>query len=337
MVTLSDVAREAGVSISVVSRVLSDAPGARVSQETRQRVRDAAAVLGYRPNFAGRALRSARTDVVALVLPDLTNAFATELLLGVEDEARDRGYTVLLGRSEDLEPEGELVSRLFGEGRVDGMLVQVPDERAPGEVAALVRADQPVVFLHALPEGRGGVLLDDAAGARLAAEHLLSLGHRRVALAGGLPQSSSAQRREAGFVAALAAVGLSAPDAAVSRLGYRPEEGRAALRRLVAAPDPPTGLVVANLNAAIGVLGEARQLGLRVPEDLAVVAVHDAWTAENTWPPLTTVRMPLYRLGRAAVVGLHDRLLGGVPRADVVADPAPELVLRGSTAAPATS
>jgi len=335
--TLGDVARRAGVSVSVVSRVLSDAPGARVSAETRNRVRDAATALGYRPNFAGRALRAARTDVVALVVPDLTNAFATELMLGVEDEARDRGYTVLLGRSEDLEPAGELVSRLFGEGRVDGMLLQVPDDRPPAEVAALLQAPHAVVFLHALVEGHGGVVLDDAAGARLATEHLLALGHRQLALVGGLPQCSTARRRADGFAAALAAAHLSlpgTPGTLITQLGYRPEEGRAALRRLVAAAQPPTGLVVANLNAAIGVLGEARRLGLRVPEDLSVVAVHDAWTAENTWPPLTTVRMPMYRLGRTGVTALHDRLLGGAPCDEVVDDPVPELVVRGSTAAP---
>ena len=332
MATLSDVARRAGVSISAVSRVLSNAPEARVSTETRARIKQAAADLAYRPNFAGRALKFSRTNVIALVVPDLTNAFVTELMLGVEDEALERDYMVLLGRSEDLKPGGEMVSRLIGEGRVDGMLVQVADHAPASEVADLVDAGYPIVFLNSIQAGhRGGVVLDDEAGARLATEHLIGLGHRRIAMVGGLPQSYTARRRVNGFREAMAAADLPVPASAVTRLGYYPKEGREALRTLVAQPEPPTGLVVANLNAAIGVLSEARSLGLQVPEDLSVISVHDAWTAENTWPPLTTVKMPMYQLGRAAVAGLYARLHGSEVRDHVVRDPAPQLVLREST------
>jgi LacI family transcriptional regulator len=334
--TLSDVARRAGVSISAVSRVLSDAPEARVSPETRARIKQAAADLAYRPNFAGRALKFSRTNVIALVVPDLTNAFVTDLMLGVEDEALQRDYMVLLGRSEDLKPGGEMVSRLIGEGRVDGMLVQVADHTPPAEIAQLVEARYPIVFLNSVQAGhRGGVVLDDEAGARLATQHLIGLGHRRIALVGGLPQSYTAQRRANGFAGAMAASGLPAPRTAITRLGYYPKDGREALRVLMARARRPTGLVVANLNAALGVLAEARNLGLAVPEDLSVVSVHDAWTAENTWPPLTTVKMPMYQLGRAAVAGLYDRLHGDEVRDHVVTDPAPQLVLRQSTGRPA--
>jgi LacI family transcriptional regulator len=330
--TLSDVARRAGVSISAVSRVLSDAPEARVSPETRARIKQAAADLAYRPNFAGRALKFSRTNVIALVVPDLTNAFVTELMLGVEDEALERDYMVLLGRSEDLQPGGEMVSRLIGEGRVDGMLVQVADHARAAEIAELVQARYPIVFLNSIQAGhRGGVVLDDEAGALLATEHLIGLGHRRIAMVGGLPQSYTARRRVTGFQEAMAAAGLPVPATAVTRLGYYPKDGREALRRLVDQPTPPTALVVANLNAAIGVLSEARSLGLQVPEDLSVISVHDAWTAENTWPPLTTVKMPMYQLGRAAVAGLYARLHGDEVRDHVVTDPAPQLVLRQST------
>jgi LacI family transcriptional regulator len=312
--------------------VLSDAPEARVSPETRARIKQAAADLAYRPNFAGRALKFSRTNVIALVVPDLTNAFVTELMLGVEDEALERDYMVLLGRSEDLQPGGEMVSRLIGEGRVDGMLVQVADHARAAEIAELVEARYPIVFLNSIQAGhRGGVVLDDEAGARLATEHLLGLGHRRIAMVGGLPQSYTAGRRVTGFQEAMAAAGLPVPATAVTRLGYYPKDGRQALRRLVDQATPPTGLVVANLNAAIGVLSEARSLGLQVPEDLSVISVHDAWTAENTWPPLTTVKMPMYQLGRAAVAGLYARLHGAEVRDHVVTDPAPQLVLRQST------
>jgi LacI family transcriptional regulator len=255
-------------------------------------------------------------------------------MLGVEDEALERDYMVLLGRSEDLKPGGEMVSRLIGEGRVDGMLVQVADQSSAAEIADLVQAGYPIVFLNSIHTGhRGGVVLDDEAGARLATEHLVGLGHRRIAMVGGLPQSYTAERRLTGFRAAMAAAGLPVPPTAVTRLGYQPGNGREALRALLAQPEPPTGLVVANINAAVGVLSEARSLRLQVPEDFSVISVHDAWTAENTWPPLSTVKMPMYQLGRAGVAELYDRLHGQEVRDHVVTDPAPQLVLRESTRA----
>jgi LacI family transcriptional regulator len=214
------------------------------------------------------------------------------------------------------------------------MLVQVADQARASEVADLVDAGYPIVFLNSIQAGhRGGVVLDDEAGARLATEHLIGLGHLRIAMVGGLPQSYTARRRANGFREAMAAAGLPVPRSAITRFGYYPKDGRKALRTLVAQPEPPTGLVVANLNAAIGVLSEARSLGLQVPEDLSVISVHDAWTAENTWPPLTTVKMPMYQLGRSAVASLYTRLHGEEVRDHVVTDPAPRLVLRQSTRA----
>lgn len=332
MATLGDVAKLAGVSISAVSRVLSEAPGARVSQQTRDRIKEAAAELNYRPNFAGRALKFARTNVIALVVPDLTNAFVTELLMGVEDEAWRRDYMVLLGRTEDLKPGGEMISRLIGEGRVDGMLIQAADQSNEADVRDLIEADYPVVFINSVQTGsRSGVVLQDEEGARLATQHLIDLGHRRIGWVGGLPQSYTAQRRLAGFQTAMAGAQLSIPPTAVTRLGYYPKDGRAALRQLMAQPNPPTAVVVANINAAIGALREARELGLRVPDDLSIISVHDAWTAENTWPPLTTVKMPMYELGRAAVAGLAARLSGAPVPDHIVSKPAPQLIWRSST------
>ncbi len=338
MATLSDVAKRAGVSISAVSRVLSDAPGARVSQQTRDRIKQAATELNYRPNFAGRALKFSRTNVIALVVPDLTNAFVTELMMGVEDEARERDYMVLLGRTEDLKPGGDMISRLIGEGRVDGMLVQAADQSSESDIEELIEANYPIVFINSVRAGSSaGVVLQDEDGARLATRHLIDLGHRRIAMVGGLPQSYTAQRRVTGFSAAMAAAGLPVPPERVTRLGYYPEQGRIALRQLMSRPEPPTAVVVANINAAIGALSEARELGLRVPEDLSLISVHDAWTAENTWPPLTTVKMPMYQLGRAAVAGLAARLRGDSGFDHVVREPAPRLVLRLSTQAPQTA
>ena len=336
MATLSDVAARAGVSVSAVSRVLSDAPSARVSDETRRRIHEAAEELGYRPNFAARALKFARTNVVGLVVPDLTNAIFTELMRGVEDEAHRRGYMVLLARAEGM-PEGEeSIPRLIGEGRVDGVLVQVGDNMRPQDLRT-PRRGQPARRVRELdpPPGRG--LGGPPGRARHAAGHAApdrprSHPHRSARR----PPRHPTPRRDArrASVRPWRTAGLEVPDDRVTRLGYDPRSGGLALARLAALAQPPTAVVVANVNAAHGALLEARRLGLRVPEDLSIVAMHDAWTAENAWPPLTTVRMPLYELGSAAMSAIFDRITGGVVADIVVTDPAPVLVERESTAAP---
>jgi len=333
MATLSDVAARAGVSISAVSRVLSNAPSARVSGETRQRIQDAAAELGYRPNFAARALKFSRTNVVALVVPDLTNAIFTELMRGVETRAHELGYMVLLARAESIEPGSEAIARLIGEGRVDGVLVQVGDAMDEADVRSLLDGGVPAVLVNSRRSThQGSVILDDASGARIAVKHLVALGHRRIALINGLDTTDTAQRRGAGFRSAMAAAGLEVPVDYVTGLGYEPRQGREAMRVLAALSEPPTAVVVANANAALGALLEARILGLHVPHDLSMVAIHDAWTAENTWPPLTTVRMPLYELGRQSMTAMVERITGGAISDRVVDDPAPVLVERESTA-----
>jgi LacI family transcriptional regulator len=332
MATLSDVAARAGVSISAVSRVLSNAPSARVSVATRARIHAAATELGYRPNFAGRALKSSRTNVLALIVPDLTNAIFTDLMQGVEDGAHELGYVVLLARSEDMQTRGETLDRLLGEGRVDGVLLQLGDTLDTGALDAVLQAGSPTVLVNTTQPGFvGSVTLDDFGAARIATEHLLALGHKRIALVNGLPTTFTAQQRMAGFRAALADVGLDVPEDYVTELGYEPSAGRRALRLLMQLAEPPTALLVANVNAAIGVLGEARSLGVRVPQELSVVAVHDVWLAQDLWPPLTTVRMPLYELGRRAVRELHARLGGGEVSDVRIADPAPHLIVRESS------
>lgn len=336
MATLGDVAERAGVSVSAVSRVLSNHPSARVSQATRRRILEAAQELRYRPNFAGRALKSARTRVIGLVVPDLTNALFADLLRGVEEEARERDYMVVLERSDNLSVGGEVIGRLIGEGRVDGMIVQVGDGVQPAGLSGIVGSSTPLVLINAVYEGHvGSVVLDDVEGARLATSHLIRRGHERIALANGLRRSYTARQRGLGFRAALAEAGLPPPDRAyVTRLGYTPADGQAALIRLVELPEPPTGVVVANVNAAVGLLAQARAAGIRVPRDLSVVSVHDSWTAENTWPPLTAVRMPFYAMGRTAVRTVIARIETGLMTEERVSDPAPELVVRESTARP---
>jgi LacI family transcriptional regulator len=180
------------------------------------------------------------------------------------------------------------------------------------------------------------VVLDDVAGALMGTEHLLELGHRRIALIGGDVHSHTGRQRERGFSEALSAAGLRRNSRAVTHRGYTPQDGRESLLELFSRPGPrPSAVLVANVNAAIGVLDGARMLGIQIPRDLSVLAIHDTWVAEFSAPPLTTVKMPLYELGRTGFDVLLSRITGHRGSDVVVMSPRPTLVIRESTAPPA--
>ncbi len=334
MARLVDIARAAGVSVGLVSRVLNDDPATRATDERRRRIREVATALQYRPHHAARALKLARTQTMALVVPILTNVIFSELLRGVEDEAREFGYTLLLARSESFDAEGKMY-QLVEEGRVDGFLLQGRDDETNEALSARI-GQAPAVLINSILAGRpGSVMTDDRAAARLGTQHLLDRGHRRIALMNGLGTSETARRRRAGFVGALEAAGLDPADAPVTEFGYSPGSAYPAVAALFddrAARSRPTAVLVANLNTAMAALTGLRNQGVRVPQDVSVVALHDAWIADHSWPALTTVKMPVYEQGRRSVRLLHSALQGE-PIADlVVSDPEPELIKRSSVA-----
>ncbi len=335
MATLGDVAKLAGVSVSAVSRVLSNSPTARVSDRTRELIHRAVEELGYQPNFAARALRRARTNAIAILVPDLTNAVFAGLMLGVNDAAWSRGYTVLIAREETLEPHPELIRRLVGEGRVDGVLLQLGDATDMTVVDSLVESGAPAILINTMRDiPIGTVALEDERAAAMATQHLIDLGHRHIAMVGGLARNDTAQRRSAGYHTAMNAAGLATPPEWETWIGYTPDNGRAALQRLWDLPEHPTAIVAANVNGAIGLLGAARRAGIRIPDELSIVSIHDVWFADSTGPPLTTVRMPLYQMGVTAITALHERIGGGEPRHERVDAEPPVLVVRESTAPP---
>jgi LacI family transcriptional regulator len=335
-VTQADVAQRAGVSISVVSRELNADPALRARPETRRRIHEAVEELGYTPSHAARALRLSRAFAVGLVVPDLTNPIYDPLIRGIEDTADGLGYHVLVGRSERIEPGAEFLRKLAAEGRVDGFLVQRRDEIDLRDFVPLAEAGgRPVVIINSRWSGRGSVVHDDVAGGRIATQHLLHLGHREIALIGGDVHSHTAKAREQGYLQAVHAAGMRKRSAWVVHRPYDPEAGRIALRELCTARRRrPSAVVVANINTAIGVLHGARELGLKVPEQLSVIAIHDWWITDYTRPRLTTVRLPQYQLGQEAMRLLHLRLSGEPAEDLTVSDPPPELMERESTAPP---
>jgi LacI family transcriptional regulator len=333
MVKLTDVAVLAGVSPAAASRVLSGDTTVRVSDATRERVLDAARQLDYSPNHAGRSLRTSRSSTIALMVPDVTSAVFAELANGAEQEAAARGLAIVLGRAERVREDDHWLRRMLGESRIDGVILQLSDGTDLTQLDAMGGRGTPIVIINSIDDGPlSTIVLDDAEGIRLAVEHLGTLGHERIGLVGGVQENATAHRRERGFRSAMADAGLAVRDEWITRLGYTGSDGRAAIELLEARGPLPTGLVVANLNAALGVLAAIHARDLRVPSDVSIVAMHDVWYADATWPPITTVRMPMRELGAAAVARVAEAQ-GSVIHS-VVSEPTPRLVVRQSTAAP---
>ncbi len=319
-VTLRDVARAAGVSAATASRALS-APDL-VAPERRERVRRAARELGYRPNRAARELITGRSGHLCLVVPDLENPFFSAVAKAVQARARAAGHAVVVADAEeDPHLEAELVAQLGGQA--DGVLLCSP--RMSAEDLAEVATDGPPVLL-VNREGAGlpSVAVDNRDGVRQAVRHLHALGHRRIAYAGGPAGSWSDARRRDG----LAALEL---DVEVLDLGSHAPvfAGGVGAADLVVASGA-TAVLTHNDLMALGVMDRLRARGVRVPDDVSVVGFDDAPVATIVTPALTTVSMPLARLGRTAV----DLLLA--PRGDDVPHTAlpVELVVRASTAPP---
>jgi len=335
MASLQEVADAAGVSKSVASRALTGDEQARISAATRDRVRKTAERLAYVPSHRARALRFARSGAVGLIVPDVNNAVFAEMLGGVQDRAREADMSVLLTQIDPPPVGRDQVRELIGTGRVDGILLQRREDFDDRMLKAVLSQGVPAVLINStLPDRPGSVVLDDVAGATMATRHLIDLGHQRIAHLAGMAHHDTAVRRHHGFCQAMNAAGLRIRPSWVQRSGWEAPGGTAAVHRLMAARTRPTGLVVSSVNAGIGALSALAHLGVRVPEDLSVVAINDTWVAEIWTPGLTTVRMPLRMLGRRACAMLLDHLGGVAVSDEVVTEPVPELIVRGSTSTP---
>jgi LacI family transcriptional regulator len=323
---LRDVAERAGVDPSLVSRVLSGALPFSIRDETRERIVLAAAELDYRPNAQARALRRRRSMLIGMIVPTLSNVVYERIHAGAASRAAELGYSLVVaaGTADDF-PD-------LLHGQVDGLLLAVATEDgSPVVVPRGVRL--PIVLVNRA--GSGGltsVTVDDAAGARLATRHLFELGHRRVGHLAGPAGLDTARRRLQGFGEAYREQGEEPADDLIVEGGYGEREGFIAMRELLDRPDRPTAVFVANVQAAIGALAAARQLGLRVPVDVSVASLHDAPLTAFLDPPLTTVRMPLEEMGRRAIEIVLAKRPNG-PEAFRVESP-PQLIVRDSTSLP---
>ena len=327
-VTIRDVAARAGVSTATVSKVINERYG--VAADTTARVRAVIDELGYEASIVAQSLRNRRTNVIGILVADL-EPFSTELLKGAADAIRGSGFELVVYSAgglagEHVGWERRYLTRLSGT-LVDGAVLVTP-------TVVDVVYDAPIVAVdpHTGPSSLPTVDSDNLRGARLATEHLIELGHHRIAMLTGRPDLQSARLRERGYREALAAAGLGVAEELVQPGEYEPEHSAGAARRLLTQPDRPTAIFAANDVSAIATIDVARELGLDVPGDLSVVGFDNIPESVLCSPPLTTVEQPIRRMGHEAIAMLI-RLIRGERPEDTHVTLATELTVRQSTAA----
>jgi LacI family transcriptional regulator len=336
--TLALIAAQAGVDTSTVSRVLRNDDRTRVSAETRRRVEAIASGLGYVPNANARSLRFSQTMTIGLLVPNITGFVYRDVIRGAEAAARESDYVLVVIDGSDLGKANDAFHRLVLEGRVDGLLIAsgvVTDSLADSVVATSARC----IILNRRIGGRyASVIEDDEAGMQLGVEELIRIGHRKIACLAGPKDTDTARRRLLGYRAAMKNAALPVGRGAVVHTSFEEAGGFEGMQQLLASPNRPTAVAVVSLASAIGALAACHRAGVRVPDDISIIAFHDAPIAEFANPSLSTIAMPLFELGYESMV-LLLRLLNGdsVPTLTRVTEPKPRLMLRDSIAAPAAT
>lgn len=324
MATIRDVAARAGVSTATVSYVLNG-QGA-IPAETRARVMAAVVALDYHPRHAARALRGrSRTLGISMAsgYDRLADPAMAEVLAGMAHEASRQGLALLLlPRNDDVARSCVAVAR---SGQVDGVLICDPGAD-DARVDALHQAD--IVAVSLAPQGDAWVMSDIATGMHLAVQHLVSLGHRRIALIAPDVALATSEWYVDGFVSALAVFALEMLDGGVVAGGSREVDGEAAMLELMNAPEAPTAVIAASDELAYGAMRVIRDAGLVVGRDISLVGFDDLPPAAYMQPPLTAIRQPRFALGETAVRMLVAQLAGAPAQSQLLA---PTLVVRAST------
>jgi DNA-binding LacI/PurR family transcriptional regulator len=325
---MEDVAREAGVSRALVSLVMRERPN--VSDERRSRVLEAAARLGYRPNAMARSLASQRTRTVGVILDDLRNPFFAEIAGGVEELASELGYQLLLGAGGRQARRERAALAALLEYRVDGVIVVSPRMRVPDLAAAAIEAPLVIVGRQVRNVDADFVVIDETHGIELVLEHLVGLGHERIAHVDGGKGAGGPQRRGA-YLRGMAARGLG-QHARVIPGDFTEDAGTNAANQVLDERDLPTAIVAANDMVAAGLLGGFDRAGVDVPGDVSIVGYDNISIAHLAHVSLTTIDQPRSEMGRLALELLLDRIDNG--RRGVVRLLEPSLVVRSTTAPP---
>ena len=311
--TIRDVALRAGVSVATVSRALNQSGPVR--EDTRRRIEEAVTALQYRPNNAARSLITRRTGMFGVLLPDLHGEFFSELIRGLDEAAQRHGYHLLLSSSHDLAEE--LEAALHGmQGRVDGLVVMAPRLSA-AKLDVLLPRNTPVVLLNS-PQVAASVYnlrIDNRGGARAIVEHLISHGHRRIAMITGPAGNHDAEERLAGYRDALSDAGIACDDSLLIEGDFRTSGGHQATGIILSLAERPTAIFASNDAMALGALSALRDARVSVPEDMALAGFDDLSSTQYSIPPLSSVHISISELGARAIAGLSEVVTNGSPAA----------------------
>jgi len=312
-VTIRDVARLSGVSPMTVSRVINESE--RVRPDTRRRVEEAIAELGYVPSRLARGLIRQRTGTLALIVPDVANPFFTLIVRGAEDVARRAGYRVILcDTGSDLGVEREVIEEMLAH-RVEGIAIAPVSDRSRAHLRRLVKFGVPFVLIdRSVPGVDSDVVLGDSTGgARRLVRHLISLGHSRIGFVVESGEVSTARDRRRGYEEALADAGLPLEPELVAEATADPAGGLAGMRELLALERRPTAVFTVNNLVALGAIEAVRAHGLEVPDDVALVCFDDIEYASRLYPFLTVMAQPAETFGTLGTQLLLERIEGRGP------------------------
>ena len=328
-----DIARLAGVSQSTVSRVLNHNP--RITTGTRDKVLAAMQQLNYVPSAPARALITGRSHLVGLIVSNITNPFYPQLVESIVTAAERHEYNVILGNTLESPRRQMDYLRLLDEHQVDGIILTSTLDSSENALRTYVKRGKPVVLVNRVFEEAftDSVHIDNRLAGYRATEHLIGLGHSRIAFAGGRPGTSSNRQRLLGYAQALIDPGIAFDNALVFSGDFSHLSGVVTAKRILALSDPPSAVVCADDSIAIGLMDTLIVAGVSVPEDVAIVGFDDVPTASLKSIELTTIRQPTGELGKRALQILLRRISGeetGAPIDEVLPG---ELVVRRSSGA----
>jgi DNA-binding LacI/PurR family transcriptional regulator len=315
--SIYDVAREARVSVFTVSAVINNK--GRVSTRLGRRVEAAILKLNYRPNLLARSLAKQQTHTIGMVVTDIANPFFPAIVRAAEDTAQKAGYSVLLCNSDDKQSKEAVYLELLISKRVDGIILnKTPGALSPSQRIMLADAKIPIVLLmRTCPDLKADIVqTDDQLGSRDAVTHLARIGHKRIALVGGPLHVSNARARQRGYLKALESAGLHFDPELVFEGDYRIDSGHRA--GLALLPRRTDAVLVTNYLMTVGFMSAADEIGMRCPEDFALVSFDDYPWLACFRPRLTTIELPKYELGASAVRLLMERIQGSHSKARTV-------------------
>ncbi len=326
-VTIKDIAKVAGVSYATISRALNDHP--EINVITKEKIKEIAQQMGYTPNAVARGLVKKNTEMIALLIPDITNPFYPEVARGVEDYARENGYCVFLCNTNWDEENEQKYLTILKERRVDGIII-APVSTDTIDYVSDSKLDIPVVYIGSRVDCNKSnyVVIDDFKAGYMATEYLMKLGHSNIAFIGGHDKSTSHIDRINGYKQALKENRLEADINSIKGYSFKKESGYGTFLKMVKNRKVPTAIVAENDIIALGIMEAAEKHGYDVPKDISIIGIDDIEFGSLPKINLTTVAQPKFDIGRKSADILLDLISGSADSKQIILEPF--LIVRGT-------